>query len=46
MWVGVAGLVFGDTDDDEIEYPNLQYHFAPVLCEYTEGSTDITLRQG
>lgn len=37
----MGGLVFGN---DEVEYPNLQYHFAPVYSDY-EGR-DINLMQG
>ena len=38
----MGGLVFGN---DEVDYPNLQYHFAPVYTE-ADGDKGIKLIQG
>ena len=37
----MGGLVFGN---DKVDHPNLQYHFAPIYCEYT--GRKIKLFQG
>jgi len=37
----MGGLVFGN---QEVKYPNLQYHFTPVAAEYVDGK--IRLHQG